>query len=106
MKPRNAKMIEEALLRTKPRGVKRLRLIAVEMKNILKELKAAENRPHLKKADRYRLCGRAWELRSALQDYEVRCRPTFLSKVPQSTLKLFRALPKAVAGTYREVYSK
>lgn len=109
-KPRSVKLIEEALLGTKPKSVKRLKLIEVEMRSILNELKAAKNRARLTSADRGRLCKRAWLLYYAFEkDYEVRARPvrpTFLSKVPQSTLRLFRALPKAVVGTFRYVYSK
>ena len=108
-KQRSVKLIEEALLGTKPKSVKRLRLIEIEMKSILKELKEAKNRARLTSADRGRLCKRAWLLYYVFEkDYEVRARPvrpTYLSKVPQSTLRLVRALPKAVVGTYREKYS-
>ncbi len=97
----------EALLGTKPGSIKRLNLIAVEMKKTLTELKAMRTHPHLKRRDRAKLCNRAWLLYGALNEYRKKPKRTlFLSKVPRSMVRMYRAFPMAVVGTYRKVYSK
>lgn len=96
-----------ALFDTKPGSIKRLNIIAVEMKKTLAELKAMKTHPHLKSRDRTRLCKRAWVLYDTLNEYKMKPKRTpFLSKVPRSMVRMYRAFPKAVVGTYRKVYSK
>jgi hypothetical protein len=97
----------KALLSTKPGSIKRLKLIAAEMKKTLAELRAMKTQPHLKERDRVRLCGRAWDLYDDLNEYQKKPKQAaFLSKVPLSLVRMYHALPKATFGTYRKVYSK